>query len=111
MILPKETQSLWRHIDLGILGCVMKSIAHRSREKIPPIWDSSEVLGPILGSPYKKGKDTLSWVQQRTMNMIKRLEHLVYKKAESWTAQSEQESGKISFLTVCKYLLGVQLKY
>lgn len=82
MILPKETQSLWRHIDLGILGCIIKSIFHRSREEIPPIWDSTEVLGPFLDSPYKKGKDILSWVQQSTMNMIKRLEHLVYKKTE-----------------------------
>lgn len=39
----------------------------------------SEVLCPVLGSPVQKDMVILEQVQLRTMNMVKRQEHLIYK--------------------------------
>ncbi|KAK4826443.1 LOW QUALITY PROTEIN: hypothetical protein QYF61_009140 [Mycteria americana] len=51
----------------GILGCIRRSIASRSREVILSLY-----------SALKRDMDILARVQQRTTKMIKGLEHLTY---------------------------------
>ena len=66
----------------GTLGSVRQSIASRSREVILPHYSAlvrhswSTVSGS--GLPSTRGKKLLGRVQQRTMKMMKGLEHLSY---------------------------------
>ena len=40
--------------------------------------DTSEVLGPVLGSPIQQRQELTAASQQRVMKMVKGLEHLTY---------------------------------
>ena len=67
----------------GILGCIKKSVASRSREVILPFY-SALVRAQLdhciqLWAPhFKKDRDLLEGVQQKTTKIIKSLEHLPY---------------------------------
>ncbi|PKU46339.1 hypothetical protein llap_3363 [Limosa lapponica baueri] len=68
----------------GLLGCIKKNMASRSREVILPFY--SALVRPHLeyyvqfwAPQFKEDKELLRRVQQRAMKMIKRMEHLSYK--------------------------------
>ncbi|PKU41148.1 hypothetical protein llap_8553 [Limosa lapponica baueri] len=67
----------------GILGCIKRSMASRSREAILPPYSAHVRLHlqycVQLWSLWRmKDMDLLEWIQRRAMRMIRGLEHLSY---------------------------------
>ena len=80
--------------EYGILGCLRRSIATKSREVVFPLYSAlvRGALCPVLGS---SDTDILQKVQQRATKLIKGLERLTRGKAErAGTVQPGEEKSQ-----------------
>ncbi|GAB0203332.1 mitochondrial enolase superfamily member 1 [Grus japonensis] len=67
-----------KKIPCGILGCIKKSMASRSREVIFPLYSALVRQHLQYCVQSKKDRELLERVQWRTMRMMRGLEHLSY---------------------------------